>query len=153
MNKFNLSLLLILLVIVTANVPGFSADNPDPVFAAQSSENEKQLQINSVQPLKGTVGKDLEVTITGDGFDSTSRVALIPQPYHDYPRLDANDFTSPCFNTACGEVDWIEAHGNLLFTVRRMGEGREISIADLSNPRIPIKTGIFSIRQGLNKIA
>jgi YVTN family beta-propeller protein len=153
MNKFNLSLLLILLVIVTASVPGFSADNPDPIFIAQSAEDENQLQISAVEPLKGTVGKDLKVTITGDGFGSTSRVALIPQPYHDYPRLDANDFTSPCFNTACGEVDWIEAHGNLLFTFRLIGEGREISIADLSNPIMPIKTGTFSIQQRLCKIA
>ena len=37
-----------------------------------------ELRVDSVSPFFGTTGQDLEVTLTGAGFDENTRVSIIP---------------------------------------------------------------------------
>ena len=85
-----------------------------------------ELKLESVYPTLGVLGQDLNVTLTGAGFDETTRVSMSPDTGHRTAIIGSVDTPGAAFGvTVIGDTAYVADGGNGL------------QVIDVSNPSSP----------------
>ena len=107
-----------------------------------------ELRVDSVSPVLGTAGQDLEVTLTGEGFNKNTRVSMSPDVGNKKDIIGAVDTPSIAYGLAVSDDKAYVADGESGLQII------DISAADINGDgRIGIEEAVFvlGIEGGLQK--